>query len=62
MSDSQLRTGKEARRIALAGLAVAVAIAVGGIAYGMVMVKIAGTSVFSGPSLKALLVSGGERT
>jgi hypothetical protein len=53
MWDTRLRTGKDARRIALVGLALAVTIALGGIAFGAVMVKIAHTPVFSGPAWEA---------
>lgn len=60
--DTRLRTGQEARRIALAGLAVAVVIVLSGIGFGAVMVRIACTPSFSGPSLKASLVSEGEQT
>ena len=62
MWDTQLRTGKEARRIALAGMAVAVAIGIGGIGFGAVMVKIAHRPIVTGPFLQASIVSEGGRT
>ena len=45
MWDTPLRTGSEARHVALAGLAVAGAIVLGGVGFGVVMVKIACTPV-----------------
>jgi hypothetical protein len=62
MWDTQLHTGKAARRFALAGLAAAVAIALGGLGFGTVMVKIACTLASSGPLLEAWGVSEGART
>jgi hypothetical protein len=62
MWDMRLRTGREARRIAIAGVAVAVAIAIGGISLGALMVKIANPPIFTGPLFQASQVSAAWQT
>jgi hypothetical protein len=55
--ETKLRTGNEARRIAIAGVAVAVVLTLCGIGLGTVIISIARASIFSGPFLEASLVS-----
>jgi len=60
MWDTKLRTGKETRRIAIAGVAIAIVLILCGISLGVVMSSIARTPIFghAGPFLEASVVSG----
>ncbi len=59
MWDTKLRTGKEARRIAIACVAIAMVLILCGISLGVVMSLIARAPILLGPFLKASLFSGG---
>lgn len=57
--DTKLLTGNEARRLAIAGMTLAIILTLCGIGLGVVMISIARTA-FSGPFLKPSLLSGGH--